>query len=102
MDDDDELEQPAEKPGVEVYLENLKKSRKTKKQIEEEEEEARRKIVPKPVVPGAEYLDTIPHAPWPSRAMLKVLSFILSFDHDQSSGKMIFVTRCMVTCMRGT
>lgn len=25
----------------------------------------------KPVVPGAEYLASIPHAPWPSRAMLK-------------------------------
>jgi hypothetical protein len=70
--DDDELDQPSDKPGVEVYLDNLKKGRKTRQQIEEEEEAAKRKIVPKPVVAGAEYLDSIPHAPWPSRAMLKV------------------------------
>lgn len=75
----EETERPAERLGVDVYMENLKNGRKTKKQILEEQERAKRRNAPKHVVAGAEFLDSIPHAPWPSRSMLKVyFSFVFS------------------------
>jgi hypothetical protein len=66
--DDDSEQYEVEKPGVEVYMEQLKHGKK-KKPISEEEK--RKLEQAKVVVAGAEFLDTIPHAPWPSRAMLK-------------------------------
>jgi hypothetical protein len=36
------------------------------------------------VVAGADYINSIPHAPWPSRAMLKVCN-PMHFDEDKHS-----------------
>lgn len=66
--DDDSEEYEVEKPGVEVYMEQLKHGKKKKPMSEEEKQRLEQAKV---VVAGAEFLDTIPHAPWPSRAMLK-------------------------------
>lgn len=66
--DDDSEQYEIEKPGVEVYMEQLKHGKKKKPLSEEEKDRLEQAKV---VVAGAEFLDTIPHAPWPSRAMLK-------------------------------
>uniref|UniRef100_A0A7S4L1R9 Uncharacterized protein n=1 Tax=Guillardia theta TaxID=55529 RepID=A0A7S4L1R9_GUITH len=56
-----------ERLDADLYIERLKGQ---KGSLLEQEEEAKWQAAA-PVIPGAEYLDTIPHAPWPSRAMLK-------------------------------
>lgn len=63
-----EITATSQRPGAEVYMENLKAVKRESQKPPKKQEFQ----LGKPVVPGAEYLASIPHAPWPSRAMLKV------------------------------
>mmetsp|Transcript_11615 Transcript_11615/g.23306 ORF Transcript_11615/g.23306 Transcript_11615/m.23306 type:complete len:405 (+) Transcript_11615:63-1277(+) len=62
-----EVTATTQRMGAKVYMDNLRDEGRKKGQPEAKKEFQ----LGKPVVPGAEYLATIPHAPWPSRAMLK-------------------------------
>ena len=64
----DEDYEPGYRLTADTYLERLKRGHKAKKV--EDDDSALKKA--NPVVAGADYIASIPHAPWPSRAMLKV------------------------------
>jgi len=64
-DEEDELPPFTERLDTEVYVRKLLESKHGV------EEKIKPRRPPKPVIPGADYLASIPHAPWASRAMLK-------------------------------
>jgi len=64
-EEEDELKPFTERLDTDVYMRRLLAS----KQDGDDKPKKRRPAVA--VIPGADYLATIPHAPWPSRSMLK-------------------------------
>ena len=68
VEEEEELHQRLD---AKVYIERLKEQ-KGRVQVDpaiKERELTRKKK--KKVIPGADYLESLPHAPWPSRSMLK-------------------------------
>jgi hypothetical protein len=70
-DNEEEEEELHQRLDAKVYIERLKEQKGLVQIDPAVKERALARKKKKKIIPGADYLESIPHAPWPSRSMLK-------------------------------